>query len=110
MIATRGPADVQDQGTSSDDPSLGLHAVHLRASERKGMQFGPHTVTHPILSRAPQANMREELATSWARLRTEAEGAVPIFCYPNGQPGDYGEREVRVLRELGLRAAVTGLG
>jgi len=42
-------------------------------------------------------------------LRAEAAGAVPIFCYPNGQPEDFGEREFTVMRELGFSAAVTGL-
>ncbi len=81
----------------------------LRSCERQGMRFGPHTVTHPILSRTAADAMRRELAESWDRLCAEAEHPVPVFCYPNGQPGDYGDREYAVLRELGFRAAVTGL-
>jgi hypothetical protein len=31
-----------------------------------------------------------------------------VFCYPNGQPGDFGTRETRTLAELGLVGAVVG--
>ena len=44
----------------------------LRASERMGMQFGPHTMTHPILARMSAESMYQEVADSWDRLRAEA--------------------------------------
>lgn len=72
------------------------------------MRFGPHTVTHPILSRTDDEQSRRELTDSWARLRAEATQPTPVFCYPNGQWGDFGEREVTTLRELGLLGAVVG--
>jgi hypothetical protein len=31
-----------------------------------------------------------------------------VFCYPNGQLGDFGEREIRTLRELDMLGAVVG--
>jgi peptidoglycan/xylan/chitin deacetylase (PgdA/CDA1 family) len=80
----------------------------LRRWEERGMRFGPHTVTHPILSRTDDEQSRRELTDSWARLRAEATQPTPVFCYPNGQWGDFGEREVTTLRELGLLGAVVG--
>ncbi len=80
----------------------------LRACERRGMTFGPHTVTHPILARTSDAQARIEITESWDRLRSEAGSAVPIFAYPNGQPGDFGEREFDLLRAAGLEGAVVG--
>jgi peptidoglycan/xylan/chitin deacetylase (PgdA/CDA1 family) len=81
----------------------------LRAWEQRGMTFGPHTVTHPILARVGDADARREIADSWSRLRAEATRPVPVFAYPNGHPDDFGEREFRTLRESGLRAAVTAM-
>jgi len=80
----------------------------LRECERRGMRFGPHTVTHPILARTDDAQARLEIVESWARLRAEAAHPTPIFAYPNGQLGDFGDREFRVLREAGFLGAVTG--
>ena len=56
----------------------------LRACEKRGMTFGPHTVTHPILSRVSDEQSRWELTESWRRLGEEASQPVPVFCYPNG--------------------------
>ena len=76
--------------------------------ERRGISFGPHTVTHPILSRTNDDQARHEVVESWRRLQTEARTPVPVFCYPNGQPADFGPREILNLRQTGLRGAVTG--
>ena len=80
----------------------------LRAAERLGMTFGPHTVTHPILARTTDDQSRWEIRASWDRLREEATAPVPLFAYPNGQPGDFSEREIRTVREIGLEGACTG--
>jgi len=79
-----------------------------RACERRGMTFGPHTVTHPILSQTPDVQSEEELALSWRRLSAEVQRPVPVYCYPNGGPEDFGEREIDTLRRLGLKGAVVG--
>ncbi len=80
----------------------------LRACRRGGMSFGPHTITHPILSRAPAAQSTHEILGSWARLQSMIDDPTPIFCYPNGLAGDYGTREVETLREAGFEGAVIG--
>lgn len=81
----------------------------VRRCEKLTMTFGAHTVTHPILSRTSDAQSRFELAESWNRLRAEATNPVPVGCYPNGQRGDFGVREMQVLGELGFIGAVTGM-
>lgn len=81
---------------------------HVRRCEQMGMTFGPHTVTHPILSRTTHDAMDYEITESWTRLRAEARSPVPIFCYPNGGWEDFGDREIAVLRWLGFLGAVVG--
>jgi peptidoglycan/xylan/chitin deacetylase (PgdA/CDA1 family) len=81
----------------------------LHECERHGMRFGPHTVTHPVLSRTSDDQSRREIEESWIRLRREAARPVPIFCYPNGNWEDFGTREMQTLRELGLQGAVSGV-
>lgn len=80
----------------------------LRTCEKTGMSFGPHTVTHPVLSRVTHEAADYEITESWARLRAEARSPVPVFCYPNGGWEDFGDREIAVLRRLGFRGAVVG--
>ncbi len=80
----------------------------LREAERRGMDFGPHTVTHPVLSQTSDAQSLTELRDSWARLRSEAKAPVPIFCYPNGGWRDFSAREVETLKQIGVTGAVVG--
>jgi peptidoglycan/xylan/chitin deacetylase (PgdA/CDA1 family) len=80
----------------------------LRMCEKMGMTFGPHTVTHPVLSRTSDDEAGREISESWARLRAEARKPVPVFCYPNGGWADFGDREIAVLRRLGFLGAVVG--
>jgi peptidoglycan/xylan/chitin deacetylase (PgdA/CDA1 family) len=79
-----------------------------RSLEKTGMTFGPHTVTHPVLSTVPDEQAEFEIAESWRRLCAEVGHPVPVFCYPNGRLRDFGDREMRIIRGLGLSAAVIG--
>jgi hypothetical protein len=80
----------------------------LRHWESRGAQFGPHTVTHPILSKTSAEQSRTEIRASWECLAAQASRPLPIFCYPNGQWDDFGAREVENLQALGLEGAVVG--
>jgi peptidoglycan/xylan/chitin deacetylase (PgdA/CDA1 family) len=73
----------------------------------RGVSFGPHSVTHPIMSRVDDDQADAEIRESWRRVREEIEEALPIFCYPNGGSQDFGDREIQLLRRAGLRGATT---
>jgi peptidoglycan/xylan/chitin deacetylase (PgdA/CDA1 family) len=79
-----------------------------RRCEQSGMTFGPHTVSHPILSRTTDSQSRFEIEESWRRVSSELAKPVSVFCYPNGQATDFGERETAALASAGLRGAVVG--
>jgi len=80
-----------------------------RQSEERGMTFGPHTVTHPILTQTPDEQSAHEIEQSWTRIQAELRKPVPVFCYPNGQAEDFGSREIATLKRLGLAGAVVGI-
>ncbi|MEO8620628.1 MAG: polysaccharide deacetylase family protein, partial [bacterium] len=80
----------------------------FRSLIAKGLvEVGPHTVTHPILSRLGPDQISWEIRESWRRLREECPSAIPVFCYPNGTPADYTRETMAAVREAGLVAAVT---
>jgi peptidoglycan/xylan/chitin deacetylase (PgdA/CDA1 family) len=79
----------------------------LGEAERLGMEFGPHSVTHPILSRLTPAECEREIEGSWRRLRKSATRTCNVFCYPNGVAGDFGDAEHRILEALGFAAALS---
>lgn len=80
----------------------------VRTCEEKGMMFGPHTVTHPILSHTRSDRVEWEITESWNRLRAEVRKPAPVFCYPNGQWQDFGTREIEILRKASFQGAVVG--
>jgi peptidoglycan/xylan/chitin deacetylase (PgdA/CDA1 family) len=81
----------------------------IRALGGRGVTFGPHTVTHPILAQTGDAQSAHEIAESWRRLQEERVAHVPVFCYPNGSDYAFTLREVATLRRAGLAAALTTL-
>jgi peptidoglycan/xylan/chitin deacetylase (PgdA/CDA1 family) len=81
--------------------------AEVRSVAKRGATFGPHTVTHPILSMEPEEVCRWEIEESYRRLRQETDACVPVLCYPNGEPRAFGRRELDVARRAGFRAALT---
>ncbi len=79
----------------------------VRTLNGQGFSFGPHTVTHPVLSRTSDDQVRHELQESWTRLCEELDGPLAVFAYPNGQHDDFGPREADLLAGLGMTAAVS---
>jgi peptidoglycan/xylan/chitin deacetylase (PgdA/CDA1 family) len=79
-----------------------------RGLENKGVSFGPHTLTHPILSTVSAERSEQEITGSWQRLRAELSRPVPVFCYPGGEKTHFGEREIATMDRIGLWGAVTG--
>lgn len=79
----------------------------VRACVAQGMDVGPHTRTHPILSHATDAEAEREIGGSWEELRAELPEAIPVFAYPNGMRDDFGEREMRLVANAGLEAALS---
>ena len=107
ILALAHEADV----SLPEKPPLAYSPVtwdQVRAAEKMGVTFGPHTVTHPILSRTRSDQAGDEIAGSWARVCNEVQSPSPVFCYPNGRWQDFGTREIRLLQDLSFRGAVVG--
>lgn len=84
--------------------ALGWGEVRSLAST--GVDFAPHSLTHPILSRLPVEHARREILQSWSDLRAELPDPAPVFSYPNGTADSFGTREIDIVRESGMMGAV----
>jgi peptidoglycan/xylan/chitin deacetylase (PgdA/CDA1 family) len=79
----------------------------VREMAAKGIEFGAHTRTHPILSRVEnEAALDDEIAGSKRRIEEELRRPVLHFCYPNGRPEDVDDRAVRCVERAGFETAV----
>lgn len=81
----------------------------VRRTATLGATFGPHTVTHRILSQAPLEACNWEIQESYRRLRQQTDACVPLFCYPNGGARSFGAREIDAVQRAALQGALTAL-
>lgn len=70
----------------------------------QGIEFGSHTLTHPMLSHVPLEQARREIRDSGRLIEDKLGSPVTLFCYPKG---DFNPGVKRVVREEGYRAACT---
>jgi peptidoglycan/xylan/chitin deacetylase (PgdA/CDA1 family) len=71
-----------------------------------GIQFGSHTLTHPLLTRVPHDEARRQIIDSRRALEDRLGGAVDLFCYPRG---DFDASVQALVGEAGYRAACSTL-
>jgi peptidoglycan/xylan/chitin deacetylase (PgdA/CDA1 family) len=97
---------VSERLGAGEPPRLMLRPEELGRLARDGIEVGAHTVNHPILSRVPLAQAREEIVRGKAELEDLLGVPVPLFAYPNGRRGqDYGPEHVDLVRHAGFDAA-----
>lgn len=79
-----------------------------RRLSKEDVEFGPHTDTHPILSRMETAEaLHGEIVASKRRLEEELQQPARHFCYPNGTVADFDQRTLGFVRDLKFETAVT---
>ena len=79
----------------------------VRWQAMHGVDFGPHSVTHPSMASCDTHRVFREIQGSLARLQEELENPLPVFCYPYGLAGDISQTTAEMVREAGLSGAVT---
>ena len=84
-----------------------LSWTQIRDMASAGVEFGSHTVQHPILSTLDVATLQSEIVESKRQIEESLGRPCYAFAYPNGSAADYGEREMRALRAAGYRCALS---
>ncbi len=74
-----------------------------------GIDFHPHTKTHPIISRVSSKQEMEEITDPKRLIESKLGKEANIFCYPNGQRDDFDDETIAALKSAGYIAAVTGI-
>ena len=101
-----GVGEILDVSIPDDKFSnLYLTWPQVREMSQNGMEFGSHTVNHPILTRIPLEQARRELSDSKRRVEEEIQKPVNSLAYPNGQGTDFSGEVMTIARETGFRLA-----
>jgi peptidoglycan/xylan/chitin deacetylase (PgdA/CDA1 family)/glycosyltransferase involved in cell wall biosynthesis len=84
LVADRiGASNVWDQQNGLRTRNL-LTLEQIREMQKYGVEFGSHTLTHPWLPDASDAELRREVGDSKRRLEDMLGVAVNSFAYPSG--------------------------
>jgi len=77
----------------------------IKEMESYGIDFQPHSVSHPHLTRLSDKDLEEELLQSRRVIEDRLGKSASIFCYPYGE---FDARVIDMLRKHGFRAAFAG--
>lgn len=92
-------------------PDLGKEIIlswhEVKEMNDNGIDFGAHTVTHPILTRVSSKQARAEITQSKREIERRLDQPVTTFSYPNGSVGDFDGEITNLLKESGFTCAVT---
>lgn len=79
----------------------------VREMSKNGIEFGGHTINHPILSRIPLDQARIEIEGSKSRIEQEIGKRIFSFAYPNGMANDINKDLESLVSQAGYQAAFT---
>ncbi len=116
-ILRRMPAPVKNKVCSALEAQFALPAeklagkmlswAQIREMRASGIDFGAHTLSHPVLSQLSDHEVTRELADSKRFLEEGLGEPVLDLAYPFGRPEDYGARTPAIAAQCGYRSAVT---
>ncbi len=70
----------------------------------KDFEIGAHTMTHPVLTRVPLSQAKQEIVESRKYLQKITKQPVYTFCYPRGA---FSQAHADIVRDAGFRTART---
>jgi peptidoglycan/xylan/chitin deacetylase (PgdA/CDA1 family) len=99
----------EELGACHDDTGLSrpLTWQQVREMADGGIEFGAHTVSHPILSQLGEEELRHELEESRRTIERHLGSSVQALSYPVGGSSAFSGRERRAAREAGYTLAVS---
>ena len=85
--------------TRSDFVPRPLSWEQVKEMHAHGIEFGSHTLTHPMLAGIPLDDVRRELEDSKRRIEDELGVPASLFCYPRG---DFNEAVKGIVRDRAI--------
>ncbi|WP_319548775.1 polysaccharide deacetylase family protein [Desulfogranum marinum] len=82
-----------------------LRWADIREMKKYNIDFQPHTVAHPVLSRIGLAEQEWQIKVSSDTIRERLNSNPIAFCYPNGLLGDYTADTISILKRTNFMGA-----
>ena len=84
-----------------------LNWNEVKKMAQNGITFGAHTHTHPILSRMPLQEAKEDILYSKKVIEENLGTKVRHFAFPNGRDQDFSEELRDYCREIGFKSVAS---
>lgn len=98
-------------GMNGSNPSPGMRMMlnwdEVREMAANGITFGSHSHTHPILSKMPLEEAKDEILISKTTIEQQLGMEVKHFAYPNGRAEDFSEELREYCREIGFESVAS---
>jgi peptidoglycan/xylan/chitin deacetylase (PgdA/CDA1 family) len=89
---------------------LMLSVPEIRQLAAAGMDIGAHTLSHPMLSQAPDGLAWSEISESRSNLAQILQREIWALAYPFGGPGSVTRREQAMAERAGFKCAFLNFG
>lgn len=77
----------------------------VREMRQSGIEFGGHTISHPVLAYCSAEQQRSEIFGCKARIEQELGEPIQAFTYPVGMRNSFNPQTMNLVREAGYRWA-----
>ena len=95
------------ESNSPSNERLMLSWDEIREMDGNGVTIGSHSHSHPVLSRMPAPEAREEITRSKNVIENNISVTVRHFAFPNGEKGDFSEELVEHCRRVGFESVAS---
>ncbi len=94
-------------GEIKDNEPVMLSWEQVLMMHENNISFGAHSYTHPILTKMPLEDAKNEIRDSKKIIEHKLGVPVRHFAYPNGQPQDFNEDLREYCKEIGFESIST---
>lgn len=84
-----------------------LNWDEVREMSAHGITFGSHSHTHPILSRMPIQEAKEDIVISKQVIEEKLGSKVRHFAFPNGRAEDFSEELRDYCKKIGFESVAS---
>jgi len=79
----------------------------IKEMSNNRIDFGAHSMSHPILSKLSSEEIYKEIFYSKSLIEKQIGNCINCFCYPNGQLEDVNIEVINMLKKVGYLCAVS---
>jgi peptidoglycan/xylan/chitin deacetylase (PgdA/CDA1 family)/CelD/BcsL family acetyltransferase involved in cellulose biosynthesis len=88
-------------------PNYMLGWDEIKQMKAHNIEFGAHTVSHPVLSRTSGRQLQEEISASKKTIEQKLKTEVRHFAYPFGRNAHFSSEAKHFVEQCGFKTAVT---